>query len=107
MNRLALLIALVISILGAVLVTVYLRRFEQEASGGEQISLLTALKPIEAGAVVTDDVLATRLVPRAYVEDRAVLAKDRAKVLGLRMGQTVQAQQTLMWTDLAIAMEER
>jgi pilus assembly protein CpaB len=51
--------------------------------------------------------LATRVVPRAYVEDRAILARDREKIVGLRMGQTVQAQQTLMWTDLSIAMEER
>jgi pilus assembly protein CpaB len=45
-------------------------------------------------------------VPRAYVEDRAVLDTERAKIIGLRVGHTVQAQQTMMWTDLAIAMEK-
>ena len=43
MNRRALLIAFVVSILGAVLVAVYLRRFEQEASGGEPIAVLLSL----------------------------------------------------------------
>ncbi len=65
-----------------------------------------ANKPIEAGAQITDEMLATRIVPRAYVEDRAVLESERAKVIGLRIGHTVQSQQTLMWTDLAIAMEK-
>ncbi|EYF06580.1 Flp pilus assembly protein CpaB [Chondromyces apiculatus] len=107
MNRRALLIALIVAAMGALILAAYLHRFELEARGGESIQLLTALKPIGAGALITDDMLATRAVPRAYVEDRAILAKDREKIVGLRMGQTVQAQQTLMWTDLAIAMEER
>lgn len=107
MNRRALLIALVVSVLGAVLVAVYLRRFEQEASGGEPIAVLVLLKPIEPGEVITEDHLATRQIPRAYVEDRSVLARDKPKIVGLRMGQALDTQQTLMWTDLAIAMEER
>jgi pilus assembly protein CpaB len=107
MNRRALLIALVVALMGAMLLFMYVRRFELEASGGEPIRLLTALKPIPAGTLITEDMLATRVVPRAYVEDRAILARDREKIVGLRMGQTVQAQQTLMWTDLAIALEER
>lgn len=106
MNRRALVIALVVSLLGVTLLGIYLRRFEAEASGGEPVKLLVAVKPIEAGALITEEMLATRAVPRAYVEDRAVLETERAKVVGLRVGHTVQAQQTLMWTDLAIAMEK-
>lgn len=107
MNRRALLIALVVSLLGIGLIAVYLRRFEEEASGGEPVKILTAIKPIEAGRVITDDLLATRLIPRAYLEDRAILETERAKVVGLKVGHTIQAQQALMWTDLAIAMDER
>lgn len=107
MNRRALFVALIVSLLGVALLAVYLRRFEQEASGGEPVELLTTLKPIEAGTLITEDMLATRVVPRAYVENRAVVAKDRPRILGLRVGQSLQAQQVLMWTDLAIAMEER
>ncbi|APR84471.1 Flp pilus assembly protein RcpC/CpaB [Minicystis rosea] len=106
MNRRALVIALIIAIIGAALLAIYIRRFEEEASGGEPVKLLVAVKPIEAGALITDEMLATRAVPRAYVEDRAVLDTERAKIIGLRVGHTVQAQQTMMWTDLAIAMEK-
>jgi pilus assembly protein CpaB len=107
MNRRALLIALVVAALGATLLMLYLRRFEQEASGGERIILLTAIKPIERGAVITNEMLASREVPMAYVEDRAVKASEKAKIVGLRVGNTVQPQQTLQWTDLAIATDER
>lgn len=107
MSKRALLIALVVAVMGAVLMLLYVRRFEQQASGGERVELLVAIKPIERGAAVTDDVLAVREVPLAYVEDRAVKAAERAKVVGLRVGTNIQSQQTLMWTDLAIAADER
>lgn len=106
MNRRALVIAVIVSLVGAALLAIYIRRFEEEASGGDPVKLLVAVKPIEAGALITDEMLATRAVPRAYVEDRAVLETERAKIIGLRVGHTVQAQQTMMWTDLAIAMEK-
>ena len=35
-----------------------------------------------------------------------MLETEQAKVIGLRVGHTIQTQQTLMWTDLAIAMEK-
>ena len=107
MNKTALLIALVMAVVGGLLLLVYLRRFEQEASGGAKVKLLVTIKPIEIGQVLTEDVLATREVPQAYVEDRAVRDTERPRVLGLRISTPVQAQQTLMWTDLAIATDDR
>ncbi len=107
MNRRALLIALVFAVLGVILLVLYQQRFIAEASGGDKIKLLIAVKPIEHGKVITEDLLATREVPMAYVEDRAIKDVEKAKILGLRVGNTVQAQQTLMWTDLVTANEER
>ena len=48
MNRRALLIALVVGILGVFLLLLYQRRFELEASGGEKVKLLIAVKPHRA-----------------------------------------------------------
>jgi len=107
MNRSAFFLALVLSVSGALLLLLYMRQFEREMSGGEPVLLLMAVKPIERGAVVTEDMLATRAVPIAYVEDRAVKAVERAKVVGLEASVSLQAQQTLLWTDLAITTEER
>lgn len=107
MNRRALLIALVVAALGAFLLFLYQQRFEREASGGERIRLLVALKPIERGKPITDDLVDTREVPQAYVEDRAIRATDKAKILGLKLGVSLQPQQTLMWTDLLGSGDER
>jgi pilus assembly protein CpaB len=107
MVRRALLIALLSAIAAVTLFFLYVRRYEQEASGGAAVQVLVALRPLERGNQVTDDALGVREIPQAYVEDRAVRAAEKSKVLGLRVGGLVQAQQTLMWTDLSVASEER
>jgi pilus assembly protein CpaB len=107
MNKRALFVSFIVALLGAALLVIYLRRFEEEASGGEPVRLLSAVKQIEAGQIITEDMLSVRAVPRAYVEDRAILEAEKPKILGLRMGHMIQAQQTVLWTDLAISMSDR
>lgn len=107
MNRRALIIALVLAALGAFLLMLYQQRFEREASGGERIRVLVALKPIEHGKPLTEELLDTRDIPQAYVEDRAIRAIDKTKILGLKLSVSLQPQQTLMWTDLVGGSEER
>jgi pilus assembly protein CpaB len=104
MNRRALLAAVALASMGASLLFFYLRRYEQEASGGERVRLLATVKPLERGSIITEDALA---IPQAYVEDRAIKAIDKPKVVGLRVGGAVAAQQTLFWSDLAVANDER
>jgi pilus assembly protein CpaB len=107
MNRRAFLAASILAIVSVTFILLYMRQFERETSGGELIELLVAVKPIQRDAVLVDDMLATREVPVAYVETRAVRARDRAKVLGLPAHVALEPQQTLMWTDLAINTEHR
>lgn len=106
MNRRALFIALVVGILGLVLLLLYQRRFELEASGGEKIRLLMAVKRVERGKPITDDVVAVREIPLAYVDDRAIRESEKNKILGLKVGTTVKEQQLLLWSDLT-ANDER
>jgi len=106
-NRIALLVASVVAAVGALLLVLYLRRFEEEASGGAPVKVLMAVKTLEPGALLTEDSVAVRLIPVAYVESRAVRESDRAKVIGLRIATPVQANQSLFWTDLAIATDDR
>jgi pilus assembly protein CpaB len=107
MNRRAFLVASLLAIVSVTLILLYMRRFERETSGGELIELLVAVKPIKRDAVIKDDMLSTREVPIAYVETRAVRARDRAKVIGLPADVSLEPQQTLLWTDLAINTEHR
>src|SRR5579871_2724107 len=93
------LFGVLVAVLGVVLQIVYMRRYEEEASGGERVELLVAAEPIERGKQITGDMLGVRSVPRAYVDDRAIRASDREKVLNLRAVSKVPVLQTLAWTD--------
>jgi pilus assembly protein CpaB len=107
MNRRALLVALVLAAMGASLLFFYIQRFEREASGGERVRLLATVKPLERGAVITEDAISAREIPQAYVEDRAIKYIDRQKIIGLKVGGSLAAQQTLLWSDLAVSNDER
>jgi pilus assembly protein CpaB len=106
-NKRALAISMAVALLGVGLLFLYVKRFEREASGGAPVTLLVATKPIEPGTVLTEAMLAPRDVPVAYVESRAVRAAEKARVLGLRVSTRVQPQQTVLWTDMAIAADDR
>jgi pilus assembly protein CpaB len=106
MNRRALFIAFLVGILGAFLLVLYQRRFEVEASGGEKVKLLMAVKRIERGKPITEDVIAIREIPLAYVDERAIRESEKSKILGLKVGNTVKEQQLVLWSDLA-ATDER
>jgi pilus assembly protein CpaB len=107
MNRRALMIALVVGALGLFLLLLYQRRFELEASGGEKVKLLIAVKRLDRGKPITEEMIATREVPMAYVDDRAIRESDKNKILQLRVGTTVKEQNLLLWSDLATGSDDR
>ncbi|MBX3225731.1 MAG: Flp pilus assembly protein CpaB [Labilithrix sp.] len=107
MNRRALFIAVLVGMLGAFLLVLYQRRFELEASGGEKVKLLIAVKKIDRGKPITDDMISVREIPLAYVDERAIRETEKNKILGLKTGNTVKEQQLLLWADLTAADEKR
>ena len=107
MNARPLVVASVCSAMAVILLFAYLHRFEEEVSGGERVELLFAVKPIERGQLIREEMLATRSVPLAYVEGRAIKAIERARIVGVPSAASVAPQETLMWTDLAITTEDR
>jgi pilus assembly protein CpaB len=106
-SRTALLVAAALGVVGAGLLLLYLHRFEEEISGGRRVALLTLLKPVARGELVTADALTVSEVPIAYVEQRAIRETDRAKVVGVRTSHALAPQDTLMWTDLALSSDNR
>jgi pilus assembly protein CpaB len=107
LRRRVLLAALLVAAAGATSLWVYLRRFEQELSGGPRIPVLVALELLERGTALTEEQLAVREIPQSYVEERFVRAVDRPRVLGLRLANSLRPQQTLLWTDLAVSAHEQ
>jgi pilus assembly protein CpaB len=92
---------------GVVLLVLYVRRFEQDASGGRRIALLVAASPIERGKLLTAEMLGTREVPQAYVDDRAIRASDRDKIVGLRATNTIPVAQTIIWPDVVAMTDDQ
>jgi pilus assembly protein CpaB len=107
MNTRPVLVGVVLAILGLVLQIVYMRRFEADASGGAKIELLVAAAPIDRGKRITPEMLGVRAVPQAYVDDRAIRAVDRDKILDLRAVTKVPVLQTLAWTDLIATTDDQ
>jgi pilus assembly protein CpaB len=106
-SRKAFLIALAFAALGVALGYLYLRRYEQELSGGERVAVLTLLKDVSPGETIRETMLAVREIPTAYIDDRNVLAKDKDKVVGIDTVIPIRNQQTLQWTDLAVRSDIR
>jgi pilus assembly protein CpaB len=107
LSRRLLAVASALGLLGGGLLMLYLNRFEQEVSGGRRVQVLSVVQPIERGALVTADALAVSEVPIAYVEQRAVRASEKSKIVGIRTAHSLDAQDTLLWSDLAISSESR
>jgi pilus assembly protein CpaB len=107
MNRQALVGAIVAAVFGAALLLLYVRRFEQEKSGGDPVKVLVVTKALTRGKPITDEVISVRDIPMAYVDSRTIRASEREKVVGLRTIAPLEAQNVLMWNDLAVSAEER
>lgn len=101
------LIGAIAGLLGAGLLIVYLQRYEMQTSGGEKVDVLIALQRIERGTSITEDKLGTRAIPQAYVDDRAIRARDKEKILGIKAAESVAAAQTVLWSDVVVTSDER
>lgn len=100
-------IGVLIAALASFLVWSYLKRFEDEASGGPRVHVLTVLRTLEPGAVLKDADLGERAIPQAYVDSRAIRSTDRQRIANLHVSTTLDAQQILNWTDIVSANDER
>jgi pilus assembly protein CpaB len=107
LNGRLLMVAGSLALCGVLLLWLYVRRLEVETSGGERVSLLTVVSPVARGTVLTEDMLGVREVPLSYVESRAVKSAELSKVRGLRTAADLDPQDTLQWSDVAIAVEDR
>lgn len=107
MNRIAMLGSLAVAVLGFVLLSVYVRQFQREATGGEPVELLAMRQDVAAGAPLTEQMLVVRTLPASYLEGRQVLASELPRVLGVRAAIGLEANQTLLWTDLATTPHDR
>lgn len=107
MKKLGLLVSIGAGLGSLILGQLYLQRLEVEVSGGPKVAVLVAAADLPVGGTLTEARLAVRDIPQAYVEGRQVKASDLKKVLGTRVTAGLQANETLLWTDLAKFSDQR
>jgi pilus assembly protein CpaB len=103
----AVMLAVLVATVGGLLFWFYLKRFEAEASGGPRVAVLVSVRTMEPGAVIHDEDIGERYIPLAYVESRAIRAQDRQRITNLRISSPLEAQQTMMWTDIVTGSTDR
>ena len=103
MHGRALMVAGAFALLGVAALGMYAKQLRTEISGGEKVSVLIMSKGAKRAAPLSDDDLAVREVPIAYVDDRFIRAVDKPKVLGLKLEHALDSQEILEWQDLALA----
>lgn len=103
MHGRAFLVATAFALLGVASLGMYAKQLRTEISGGEKVSVLIMSKGAKRATPLTDDDLAVREVPIAYVDDRFIRASEKAKILGLKLERGLDAQQLLEWHDLALS----
>ena len=106
MNRTALLAAAVVALVGFLLLSVYIRRFQREATGGAPVRVLMVRQDVAVAEPLTAEMLAVRELPSSFVEDRHVISTDLERVLGVKASLDLRANQTLLWTDLETKQRE-
>ena len=100
-------VGLVSAALGVLLFLVYARRLEVQTSGGDRVDVLVAVRSIERGTPLAEDMLTARAIPQAYVDDRSIRVSEREQVMGLKVAETVGVSQTLLWSDVVAMRDDR
>jgi len=106
MNTKAILAAVAAAVAGIVMLFLYMRRFEDEASGGPVVRVLIANQDIPLGTAISESMLGTRELPQAYVENRHIMAADASRIIGVRVTSGVRAGESLLWSDLATTSDQ-
>ena len=107
MTRKAILAAVACAVAGAIMLFLYMQRFEQEASGGPPVRIIVTTQEIPLGTAIREDMLGVRNLPQSYVEARHIPASEVSRILGVRVRSGVASDEALLWTDLATTSEQQ
>ncbi|MDD9945738.1 MAG: Flp pilus assembly protein CpaB [Myxococcales bacterium] len=103
----AFLISLLLAVASGGSLLFYTQRFEAETSGGPKSGVLIATRDIGMGARLDRGMLGVRQVPQAYLEPRHIAVEELESVLGARMSMSVNAGESVLWSDLASMQNTR
>jgi pilus assembly protein CpaB len=98
---------LLAGLVGVVLVLLYVRRVEEEVSGGRMVEVLVTVEAIPRGKTITEQMLDTQEIPARYVDSRVIRATEKGKIVGLRATNAIPVQQNLAWSDVIVPKDDQ
>lgn len=100
-----LLASLIVGSLAALLVALYAKqeRDKSEALLGDQVNVVRASRPIEAGTPLTPDLVKNELVPTRYLPPNPILAKDLDIYIGTPLAVKLDEGAMVLTSDFAVA----
>ncbi len=101
MKRTPLLASVALIIGGIIVLFLYQEQYTIERSGGPTVEVVIAARDIAFGEPVRAEWLATKELPRDYVEDRHILSTRLRDLIGLPLAQSVRMNETILRTDLS------
>lgn len=101
MNRTPFAVALAFALVGAGLLILYKQRLENEIAGGQRVPVLMARRGIALGARLSADDIGVRYLPEAYLDARNVREADTQAIIGVRAGNEIRPNESILWTDLS------
>lgn len=103
-RRLQLIIAAVLGLAAALLISLYLKQAKESITAGmEQIKVLAAKETIPANTKIEEEMLKYRLVPERYVHRNALTPRDLDLVLGQVTRYRVEKEEVILWNDLGVS----
>lgn len=99
-NSLAIRLAALAAVIGALLLRAYMLRFEAERSGGPTRPVLSLARDTARGTPLDRALVGVRELPESYVESRHIPAAELERILGTRLAVAARAGESLLWTDL-------
>jgi len=97
-----LIISIILGIFATFLIHLYVKNRIAVISGGELIPLIFAAEDISSGANITEDMLAIRKVPKAYIHFQAIENNYKSFILSQKTCVDIKKGDAVLWTDIYI-----
>jgi pilus assembly protein CpaB len=99
-------VSVLLGIFGALLVHVYIKGRIVAISGGELVPVLSAAKDIDAGGVITEDMLSVINKPSAILHQMAIEEKYKELLIGQKPAINILKNQVFLWTNIQLEQPE-
>ena len=97
-----LIVSVILGVFATFLIHLYMKSRIEAISGGELVPIVFAAEDIPSGANITEDMLAIRKVPKAYIHFQAIENNYKSFILSQKTCVDIKKGDAVLWTDIYI-----